>query len=54
MQKGSTSFVGFSAFTIPAVLGFAILTGATQVLIGMLGIFFVLQFANRLDRKSQR
>jgi hypothetical protein len=51
MRKGSNSFVGFAAFTVPAVLGFAALSGSAVPLIGMLGIFFVLQFANRLDRR---
>jgi hypothetical protein len=54
MRKGSKSFVGFAAFTIPAVLVFAFLTGGKSVLFGLLGIFFVLQFANRLDNRSQK
>lgn len=54
MRKGSKSFVGFAAFTIPAVIGFALLTGSVHVLLGLLGIFFVLQYANRLDRRPRR
>lgn len=54
MRKGSKSFVGFAAFTIPAVIAFTFLTGGKSVLFGLLGIFFVLQFANRLDGRSQK
>jgi|JI9StandDraft_1071089.scaffolds.fasta_scaffold73760_2 hypothetical protein len=52
MRKGAKSFVEFSAFTVPAVLGFAYLTGTGAPLIALLGVFFVLQCANKLDRRS--
>ena len=52
MQKGAKSFVGFSAFTIPAIVGFALITGSKAALLGLLGVFFVLQCANNLDRRT--
>ena len=52
MKRGAKSCAEFSAFTIPAVVGFALLTGSGWILIGLLGSFVVLQCANRLDRNQ--
>ena len=51
MRKGAKSFVEVSAFTIPAVVVFALLTGAKSALLALLGLFVVLSLANHLDRK---
>ncbi len=51
-KKGAKSFIEFSAFTVPAIVGFALLTGVWTSLLGLLGVFFVLQFANNLDRRT--
>ncbi len=52
MRKGAQSFVGFSAFTVPAIVVFVLITGIASGGIALLGLFFVLQFANNLDRRS--
>lgn len=51
MRKGGKSFSQFAAFAIPAVVGFVFLTGIQSGFGALLGIFFVLQFANNLDRR---
>ncbi len=54
MRKGAKSFAGLSAFAIPAILLFVLITGKLGGLIAFAGLFFVLMFTNRLDARSIR
>lgn len=54
MRKGSKSFAQFSPWAIFGVVGFAAVTGSLMPLIGLLGVFFTMQYCNRLDRRSIR
>lgn len=50
-RKGAASFVPFAAIAVPSIVGVAILMSEPIVLGGLLGVFFVLQFANNIDRR---
>ncbi len=50
MSKGGKSFAAFSVVTVPTILLFALLFGSTEALLGLLGVFIVLQFNNKLSR----
>ena len=52
MRKGAQSFVTYAAYVVPAIVGVAWISGSPSILLVLLGVFFVLQFANRLDRRS--
>lgn len=52
MRKGAKSFTQFAVFLIPAAIVFSLLTGSVASLCVFGGLFFVLQFANQLDRRS--
>ena len=54
MRKGSESFTGYAPFALFGILGFVLLTGTGAGLIALLGVFFTMQFANRLDARSIR
>ena len=54
MRKGAESFAGLSAFAVPAVVLFVLVSGNTWGFGALVGLFFVLQFCNRLDARSIR
>jgi len=54
MRRGAKSFAGFSAFAVPAILLFVFVTGNGAGLLALVGLFFVLSYCNRLDRRSIR
>ena len=51
MAKGTDSFMSFAAFVVPAIVVCAWLEGEPALLLILLGVFIVLQLANRMDRR---
>lgn len=52
MRKGAESFVTFSLLAVPTILLAAVLTGSSAVLLGFIGLFFVLRQCNNLDKST--
>lgn len=50
MRKGAKSFSQFSALVVPVVLVFSYIMGSPTILLAFVGLFVVLQLANRADR----
>jgi len=54
MRTGANSFVQFSAFAVPAILGTAWLLESVAMLFGLVGVFLVLRFCNAIDTEVIR
>lgn len=54
MRKGSQSFTGYAPFAIAGIVGFSLITGTGIGLLALLGVFFTMQYSNRLDARSIR
>jgi hypothetical protein len=54
MRPGAKSFVSFSAFVIPSCFVAAAVSGSSGPVLALVGLFFVLQFCNRLDADTIR
>jgi|GEM_PF-6839142 len=54
MRKGAESFTGLSAIAVPAVILFVAVSSNGWGLLTFGGLFFVLQYCNRLDARSIR
>lgn len=51
MEKGAKSFTEFAVAAIPAVVAGSWLVDVPAGILSLIGIFIVLQFANRLDSR---
>lgn len=54
MRKGAQSFTGFAPFALFGIIGFSFITGSSMGLLALMGVFFTLQYCNRLDKRSIR